>query len=85
MMSSEPASRRVVSFAYTFLMIASDTQNNIENGLPSRTSILVAAVRAFGSREPDENVRNPDSVADLLIGPSELAFISDHPGSTGLM
>ena len=44
MMSSEPGSRRVVSFGYTFLMIASDTQNNIENGLPSRTSILVAAV-----------------------------------------
>jgi methyltransferase (TIGR00027 family) len=84
MMSPERASRRVVSFGYTFLMIASDTQNNIENGLPSRTSILVAAVRAFGSREPDENVRNPDSVADLLIGPSELALISDHPVSTGL-
>jgi methyltransferase (TIGR00027 family) len=66
-------------------MAASDAQNNMENGLPSRTSILVAAVRAFGSREPDESVRNPDSVADLLIGPSELALISDHPVSTGLM
>lgn len=65
-------------------MVASDAQNNIENELPSRTSILVAAVRGFGSREPDENVRNPDSVADLLIGPSELAPISDHPVSTGL-
>ena len=52
--------------------------------MPSRTSLLVAAVRAFGSREPDENVRNPDSVADLLIGPSELALISDHPVSIGL-
>jgi len=66
-------------------MIASDIQNNVENGLPSRTSILVAAARAFGSREPDESVRNPDSVADLLIGPSELALISEHPVSTGLM
>lgn len=65
-------------------MIASNAQNNIENGLPSRTSILVAAVRAFGSREPDENVRNPDSVADLLIGPSELTLISEHPVSTRL-
>jgi methyltransferase (TIGR00027 family) len=65
-------------------MVARDAQNNIENELPSRTSILVAAVRAFGSREPDENVRNPDSVANLLIGPSELALISDHPVSTGL-
>lgn len=55
------------------------------NALPSRTSILVAAVRAFGSREPDACVRNPDSLADLLIGPSELALISDHPISTGLV
>jgi methyltransferase (TIGR00027 family) len=54
------------------------------NPLPSRTSILVAAARAFGSREPDECVRNPDSLADLLIGPSELALISEHPISTGL-
>jgi methyltransferase (TIGR00027 family) len=66
-------------------MVASNAQNDFENGLPSRTSILVAAVRAFGSREPDENVRNPDSLADILIGPSELALISDHPVSTGLM
>jgi methyltransferase (TIGR00027 family) len=65
-------------------MAASDAQKNIENGLPSRTSILVAAARAFGSREPDENVRNPDWLADLLIGQSELALISDHPVSTGL-
>jgi methyltransferase (TIGR00027 family) len=49
------------------------------NGLPSRTSILTAAARAFGSREPDASVRNPDWVADRLIGPAELALISDHP------
>ncbi|HEX4809609.1 MAG TPA: SAM-dependent methyltransferase [Bryobacteraceae bacterium] len=48
-------------------------------GLPSRTSILVAAARALGSREPDESVRNPDHLADLLIGPAELDLISDHP------
>lgn len=47
--------------------------------LPSRTSILVAAARAFGSREPDATVRNPDMLADLLIGPEELALISEHP------
>jgi len=27
---------------------------------PSRTSILTAAARAFGSREPDASVRDPD-------------------------
>ena len=50
-----------------------------DNGLPSRTSILTAAARALGSREPDASVRNPDSVADRLIGPAELALITGHP------
>lgn len=49
------------------------------NGLPSRTSILTAAARAFGSREPDASVRNPDWFASRLIGPAELALIIDHP------
>jgi methyltransferase (TIGR00027 family) len=49
------------------------------NGLPSRTAILTAAARALGSREPDISVRNPDGVADRLIGPADLALISDHP------
>ena len=54
------------------------------NGLPSRTSILTAAARALGSREPDASVRNPDWVADRLIGPAELALIADHPISRAL-
>ena len=54
------------------------------NGLPSRTSILTAAARAFGSREPDASVRNPDWVAERLIGPAELALIADHPISKAL-
>ncbi len=49
------------------------------NGLPSRTAILTAAARAFGSREPDVSVRNPDWIADRLIGPPELALIAGHP------
>ena len=49
------------------------------NGLPSRTAILTAAARAFGSREPDMSVRNPDWLADRLIGPAELALIAEHP------
>ena len=53
------------------------------NGLPSRTSILTAAARALGSREPDASVRNPDWVADRLIGPAELALIADHPDQHG--
>jgi len=54
------------------------------NGLPSRTAILTAAARAFGSREPDASVRNPDWMADRLIGPEELALITEHPISTAL-
>jgi len=54
------------------------------NGLPSRTSILTAAARAFGSREPDVSVRNPDWVAERLIGPDELALIAEHPISKAL-
>jgi methyltransferase (TIGR00027 family) len=55
-----------------------------DNGLPSRTSILTAAARALGSREPDASVRNPDGVAERLIGPAELALIADHPISRAL-
>jgi methyltransferase (TIGR00027 family) len=54
------------------------------NGLPSRTSILTAAARAFGSREPDRCVRNPDWLAQRLIGRAELALIAEHPISTAL-
>ena len=65
-------------------MAEDDARNERNNDLPSRTSILVAAARAFASREPDESVRNPDWLADRLIGPSELALISEHPLSRGL-
>ena len=54
------------------------------NGLPSRTSILTAAARAFGSHEPDVCVRNPDWVAERLIGAAELALIAEHPISKAL-
>jgi methyltransferase (TIGR00027 family) len=55
-----------------------------QDDLPSRTSILVAAARAFGSRDPDPGVRNPDHLADKLIGPDELDLIRDQPLSQGL-
>jgi methyltransferase (TIGR00027 family) len=45
---------------------------------------MVAAARAFGSRELDETIRNPDTLADLLIGDEELALITGHPLSKGL-
>jgi methyltransferase (TIGR00027 family) len=45
--------------------------------LPSRTSIGAAAARAVGSRI--DHPRNPDSLADKLIGSEERALIGEHP------
>jgi methyltransferase (TIGR00027 family) len=44
----------------------------------SKTAIWVAAARAVGAREPDPSVRNPDHLAEPLLGdPSELDL--EHP------
>src|SRR2546422_11659045 len=48
-------------------------------GQPSRTSIVVAALRAYGAREPDPSVRNPDWLAERLLGPAQLQLITEHP------
>lgn len=53
--------------------------NGFGPGQPSRTSITVAALRAFGAREPDPGVRNPDWLAERLIGPEQLQLIAEHP------
>jgi methyltransferase (TIGR00027 family) len=53
-------------------------------GQPSRTSIVVAALRAFGAREPDESVCNPDSLAERLLTPEDLDLIREHPISGAL-
>src|SRR6185503_12185880 len=53
-------------------------------GQPSRTSIVVAALRAFGAREPDASVRNPDFLAERLISSAELQLIPEHPISHAL-
>ena len=44
----------------------------------SRTSIYVAAARAIGAREPDPTVRNPDGLAELLLGDTS-RFDVEHP------
>jgi methyltransferase (TIGR00027 family) len=51
----------------------------METGQPSRTSILVAAARAFGAREPDITVRNPDYLAERFVGEAERRMIATHP------
>ena len=54
------------------------------SGQPSRTSITAAALRAFGAREPDAAVRNPDWLAERLVGPDLLKLITDHPVAAAL-
>ena len=44
----------------------------------------MAALRAFGAREPDPAVRNPDWLAERLLGPAQLALIKDHPVAAAL-
>jgi methyltransferase (TIGR00027 family) len=46
------------------------------SAIPSRTSIWAAAARAIGSRF--EHPRNPDHLADVLIGPAERALLEEH-------
>lgn len=44
----------------------------------SRTAVWVAAGRAIGAREPDPSVRNPDVLAERLLGDTA-ALGLDHP------
>jgi methyltransferase (TIGR00027 family) len=47
--------------------------------LPSRTSVLVAAARAVGSRIDHPHWRNPDHLAIKLMGPAEREVIAGDP------
>jgi methyltransferase (TIGR00027 family) len=40
---------------------------------------MVAAGRALGAREPDPSMRNPDLLAEKLLGPDELELIKENP------
>jgi methyltransferase (TIGR00027 family) len=40
--------------------------------------LYVAAGRALGAREPDESIRNPDYLAERLLGPDERALVADQ-------
>jgi O-methyltransferase involved in polyketide biosynthesis len=45
----------------------SDTANPLTTGI-SRTCIYTATGRAIGARDPDASVRNPDYLAEKLLG-----------------
>src|SRR5678816_4861019 len=49
----------------------------------SKTSIYVAAGRAVGAREPDPSARNPDYLAEKLLG-DPAALNVDHPAVRAL-
>ena len=46
---------------------------------------MVAALRAFGAREPDPAVRNPDTLAERILSPAQLQLITEHPISRALI
>ncbi len=50
----------------------------MNESLPSKTCLYVAAGRALGAREPDAAVRNPDYLAERLLGPEERALVSEQ-------
>ena len=50
----------------------------MSEALPSKTCLYVAAGRALGARDPDPAVRNPDYLAERLLGPEERALVSDQ-------
>src|ERR1700689_1323643 len=51
---------------------------------PSKTCLYVAAGRALGARDPDAAVRNPDYLAERLLGPVERALAADQAGVQAL-
>src|SRR5262245_7670099 len=50
----------------------------------SRMCVWAAMARAFGAREPDSRVRNPDFLAERLLGPEERALLGNHPLVEGM-
>lgn len=53
-------------------------------GSPSKTAIWALAGRAIGSRVPEERWRNPDQLAEKLLGPEEIALLGEHPLAAAL-
>src|SRR3982750_1863035 len=51
----------------------------VEPDMPSKSSISTAAARAVGSHDPDPGIRNPDWLAERLLGSAERALLADGP------
>ncbi len=50
----------------------------MDESRPSKTCLYTAAGRALGARDPDPAVRNPDYLAERLLGPEERALVSEQ-------
>ena len=50
----------------------------MNESLPSKTCLYVAAGRALGARDPDPAVRNPDYLAERLLGPLERELVAEQ-------
>jgi methyltransferase (TIGR00027 family) len=51
----------------------------MQPGLPSKTSVVAASLRAIGAKHPEPPFRNPDSLAHTLLGPRERALLDEFP------
>jgi methyltransferase (TIGR00027 family) len=51
----------------------------VDPGLPSKTSVLAASLRAVGAKNPDTALRNPDYLAIKFLGPRARALLKDFP------
>ena len=79
MAASTFALRRGVAFSALVLGSLTVTGRAIEPGLPSKTSILSASLRAVGAKNPDQGFRNPDYLAIKFLGPRERTIVKDFP------
>jgi methyltransferase (TIGR00027 family) len=72
--------KRTTAFTLTvqLVLVFAAAVEAVEPGLPSKTSILIAAMRAFATHDPDPSIRNPDWLAERFIGARERALIPDH-------
>jgi methyltransferase (TIGR00027 family) len=52
---------------------------NIKATPLSRTAVWALAARAIGARDPDPTVRNPDWLAERLLGDNERALLAGSP------
>jgi methyltransferase (TIGR00027 family) len=60
-------------------LLAAFAAGAVEPGLPSKTSVWVAAMRAIGAKNPDPEFRNPDYLAIKFLGSRERAILTDYP------